>query len=99
MFDHARLEDGSIVERAQQTDALSRLRLWAVVVGLGLFAVVTVSTALLQAPQHQALVGGFHGGAHEFLLSTNWIKTAAWAAYGILGLWMMWQVARGAALA
>ncbi len=54
MFDHARLEDGSIVERAQQTDALSQLRLWAVVVGLGLFAVVTVSTALLQAPQQQA---------------------------------------------
>jgi hypothetical protein len=72
--------------------------LWAVVVGLGLFAVVAVSTALLQAPQHQALSGGFDRGAYKLLLSTNWIRTAAWSAYGILDLWMMWQVARGAAL-
>ncbi|MDP8974163.1 MAG: hypothetical protein M3N45_13605 [Actinomycetota bacterium] len=73
--------------------------LWAVVVGLGLFAVIAVSTALFQAPQHQALSGGFDRGAYEFLLSTNWIRTAAWSAYGILDLWIMWQVARGAALA
>jgi hypothetical protein len=67
--------------------------LWAVVVGLGLFAVFAVSTASLQAPQHQALSGGFDRGAYEFLPSTNWIRTAAWSTYEIFDLWMMWQVA------
>jgi hypothetical protein len=120
MFDYARLEDGSIVERLRQSDTLSQLRqiyaggakktAAAVVAGifgaaavrptaagtalggrrgLGFFAVVAVSTALLQAPQHQALSGGFDRGAYKFLLSTNWIRTAAWSAYRILDLWMI----------
>lgn len=65
--------------------------LWAAILGLVLFAVIAGSTALLQAPQHQALSGGFDRDAYEFLLSTNWIRTVAWSAYGLLGLWMVWQ--------
>ena len=65
--------------------------LWAVLLGLALFAVIAVSTALFQAPQHGVLSGGFDRGAYEFLLRTNWIRTAAWSAYGLLGLWMVWQ--------
>lgn len=32
-------------------------------------------------------------GAYEFLLKTNWIRPVAWSAYGLLGLWMVWQTA------
>lgn len=71
----------------------------AVILGLALFAVIVVSTALFQAPQHQALSGGFDRDAYNFLLDTNWIRTAAWSAYGILALWMIWQVARGVVFA
>ena len=67
--------------------------LWAALLGLALFAVIAVSTALFQAPQHQVLSGGFDQGAYEFLLRTNWIRTAAWSAYALLGLWMVWQTA------
>ena len=69
----------------------------AVILGLALFAVIVVSTALFQAPQHQALSGGFDRDAYNFLLNTNWIRTAAWSAYGILDLWMIWQVTRAVA--
>ena len=67
--------------------------LWAALLGLALFAVIAVSTALFQAPQHGILGGGFDRGAYEFLLRTNWIRTAAWSAYALLGLWMVWQTA------
>lgn len=68
-----------------------QIPLWAALLGLGLFAVLVVSTALFQAPQHQALSGGFDRSAYEFLLKINWIRTATWSAYGLLGLWMIWQ--------
>ncbi len=69
----------------------AQIPLWAALLGLVLFAVISASTALFQAPQHVALSGGFDRGAYEFLLRTNWIRTAAWSAYGLLGLWMTWQ--------
>lgn len=65
----------------------------AAVSGLLLFAVIAVSTALFQAPQHVKLSSGFDREAYEFLLKTNWIRTAAWSAYALLGLWMVWQAA------
>ena len=73
--------------------------LWAAILGLILLGVIIVSTALFQAPQHQALSGGFDRGAYEFLLNTNWIRTAAWSAYGLLDLWMVWRVTRSVASA
>ena len=63
----------------------------AAIAGLLLFAVIVVSTALFQAPQHVKLGSGFDRSAHEFLLKSNWIRTSAWTAYGVLGLWMVWQ--------
>lgn len=63
----------------------------AAVLGLLLFAIIVVSTALFQAPQHVKLSSGFDREAYEFLLRTNWIRTAAWSAYALLGLWMVWQ--------
>lgn len=67
--------------------------LWAALLGLSLFTVVAVSTALFQAPQHQKLGRGFDRGAYEFLLKTNWIRTAALSIYALVGLWMVWRAA------
>lgn len=64
----------------------------AAVAGLVLFVVISVSTALFQAPQHVRLSGGFDRDAYESLLRSNWIRTAAWSVYALLGLWMIWQV-------
>ena len=69
----------------------AQVPLWAVLLGLLLFAVIAVSTALFQAPKHGILSAGFDRGAYEFLLRTNWIRTAAWSVYALLGLWMVWQ--------
>jgi uncharacterized membrane protein len=69
----------------------AQIPLAAAIAGLLLFAVIAVSTALFQAPQHAILSDGFDRNAYEFLLKTNWIRTAAWSVYGLLGLWMVWR--------
>lgn len=55
---------------------------WA---GIALIFVIWVSTAALQVPCHGALVDkGFSMSQHSSLVATNWIRTAAWTARGIL---------------
>ena len=49
-------------------------------IGLGLLAVIWISTAALQAPAHRRLADGFDEPAHRRLVATNWIRTAGWAA-------------------
>ena len=56
--------------------------------GLALVGVVWLSTALLQVPRHTALGSGFDASAWRGLVGTNWIRTAAWSARGLLVLWM-----------
>jgi len=60
-----------------------------------LFALVLLiwlSTFFLSVPQHQKLLNGFDETAYRKLVSTNWIRTAAWTlrtallAIAILGL-------------
>jgi uncharacterized membrane protein len=63
----------------------------AAILGLVLFGVIVVSTVLFQAPQHARLRRGFDRASYEYLLKTNWIRTAAWSLYSLLGLWMVWQ--------
>jgi len=48
--------------------------------GLGLLAVIWLSTAFLSVPRHEALRHGFDAPAHAALVATNWIRTAAWTA-------------------
>ncbi len=48
--------------------------------GVALLAVIWLATALLQAPAHGRLVGGFDESVHHRLVRTNWIRTAAWIA-------------------
>ena len=50
------------------------------IAGLGLLAIIWVSTALLQAPAHGRLKRGFDPSVHRRLVRTNWIRTIAWLA-------------------
>ena len=53
-------------------------------VGLGLLIVIWVSTAALSVPAHDVLTAGFSAGAYRKLVNTNWIRTVAWTARGVI---------------
>lgn len=55
-------------------------------IGAVLLAVIWLSTALLQVPLHGRLSGGFDAVTHRRLVATNWIRTLAWSARGVLSL-------------
>jgi hypothetical protein len=57
--------------------------------GVGLVAVIWLSTSLLQVPRHRELSTGFDTSAHRRLVATNWIRTSAWSLRGLLVLWMV----------
>ncbi len=63
--------------------------LWPVLVALALLVVAVVSTVVLQAPQHAILSRGFDERAYRTLLGTQWIRTAAWTAGGVVALAMV----------
>lgn len=66
-------------------------------IGLGLVAVLWVSTAIRQVPIHNVLSVGFDHKAHRSLLISNWIRTAAWSIRGALMLYVSSQVFQGGA--
>jgi hypothetical protein len=57
--------------------------------GLGLLAIIWISTFTLQVPQHSILLGGFDVDAHRRLVSSNWIRTMTWTIRGLLSLWCL----------
>jgi len=65
---------------------VSRPAAWT---GLALVAVIWLSTALLQVPQHNVLARGFEPAAHALLVHSNWVRTAAWTLRGGLALWLL----------
>lgn len=61
--------------------------------GLGLLAVVWLSTFFLQVPEHGRLERGFDPAAHRRLVRGNWVRTVAWTLRGILVLaFLPWLV-------
>jgi len=65
----------------------------AVWTGLALVAVIWLSTALLQVPRHGRLERGYDEAAHHALVTTNWLRTLAWSARGVLVLWLLARAA------
>ncbi len=51
--------------------------------------VVWASTALVQVPLHERLRGGFDAAVVERLVRSNWVRTVAWSARGVLVAWGM----------
>ena len=60
--------------------------------GVGLVAVIWLSTAFIQVPCHEKLVKGFDPTAYKWLVNSNWIRTIAWTARGVLVTWMLVRV-------
>lgn len=58
---------------------------------LVLLAAIWISTFALQVPLHDALVKGFDANAHASLVRTNWIRTLAWTARGLLLSALLWR--------
>lgn len=57
-------------------------------VGLALVVIIWLSTIFLQMPQHAVLVNGPDATAHSLLVSSNWLRTAAWSIRSVLLLWI-----------
>jgi hypothetical protein len=56
------------------------------IVGLALVAVVWLSTAALQVPCHRRLERGFDAAIGRRLVRSNWLRTIAWTARGVIAL-------------
>ena len=58
-------------------------------VGAGLLALVWGSTFFIQVPLHERLARGFDPELARRLVRSNWVRTAAWSARGLLAiLWL-----------
>ena len=57
--------------------------------GLGLLAIVWLSTVFVQVPQHERLTQGFDALTHHQLVTSNWLRTLAWSVRGLVVLWMV----------
>ena len=68
---------------------------WSLWAGLALLGVSWLSTAVIQVPCHEILSKAFDPVVHQRLVSTNWLRTAAWSLHGALVLWMAWSSLRG----
>jgi hypothetical protein len=66
---------------AERPEALPVRWAWA---GAGLVGVLWLSTALVQVPLHAQLAHGYDARAHGWLVTTNWIRTAAWTIRSLL---------------
>lgn len=60
---------------------------WALGLGIALLGVIWGVTVFLNVPQHNILSYNFDEKVHRALLQTNWIRTVAWSARGVLVLW------------
>ncbi|MHC5025636.1 MAG: hypothetical protein ACYTGR_02615 [Planctomycetota bacterium] len=58
-------------------------------IGIALLAVVWASTAFLQVPAHATLAEGFSRDVQSRLVRTNWLRTVAWTARGVVALLML----------
>jgi len=70
-------------------DTLPGVLAW---VGLGLLALIWLSTFLVQVPCHRGLAGGFDAATHRRLVLSNWPRTAAWSARLVIALVMLRDV-------
>lgn len=67
---------------------------WMIVAGILLVVLIWGSTFTMQVPLHSQLSNGFEPQAHQHLVTSNWIRTIAWTARGLLTAHMAWCVMR-----
>ena len=64
----------------------------AAIFGVLLVGMIWVSTILWQMPAHAKLEAAFDPAAHRRLVQSNWVRTAAWTARGMLVCWMVSEI-------
>lgn len=69
---------------AMRPTGLSSTSLW---IGLVLVGIIWLSTAFVQVPAHNELRTGFTDAVHQKLINTNWARTIAWTARGLMVVW------------
>ncbi len=62
---------------------------WIAITGLGLLAVIWLSTAALQVPCHRQLENGFDDTIIRRLVTSNWVRTIAWSGRSALALLLL----------
>lgn len=62
---------------------------WQVWSGLALVALIWISTAALQVPQHRRLIVAFEPSAHGNLILGNWIRVLSWSLRAALVLYWL----------
>lgn len=65
----------------RRPETMSTLSAWA---AASLLGVALLSTIALQVPLHTRLAQGHDAEAAQKLISTNWIRTVAWTARGLV---------------
>jgi hypothetical protein len=72
---------------------MPRTLAWA---GLALTGLAWLVTMFASVPQHNVLSAGFDERAHALLVSSNWLRTFAWSARGVVLLaWAQRALAAG----
>jgi hypothetical protein len=72
---------GALVWALESSDVISRQASFA---GLVLLGVVWGATAVFSVPQHARLERGFDARVLRILVATNWLRTLAWTARGVI---------------
>jgi len=62
---------------------------WMTWTGAALVLLLWISTAAVQVPLHGRLSNGFDAAAHQRLVRSNWIRTAAWSARTAIMAWAL----------
>ncbi|MEO1128855.1 MAG: hypothetical protein AAFX05_04005 [Planctomycetota bacterium] len=61
-------------------------------IGLALLSVLWLSTATVQGPTHQRLSQGYEDRLVRRLVLSNWVRTVAWSARGVIALLLLAEV-------
>jgi hypothetical protein len=64
---------------------------WVAWLGLALVGLIWLTTMLVSVPLHAKLAAGFDAQTHALLVATNWIRTLAWTARGLLLAWVIYK--------
>jgi hypothetical protein len=62
-------------------------------VGMVLVLFIWLTTGVFQVPAHRRLASGFDSRTYRRLVNTNWLRTVAWSARGIIAVLLLADLA------
>ena len=76
----------ALILLVERPDSMAASTAW---LAAGLLAVALGSTVFVQVPLHARLADGHDRRAAERLITTNWVRTAAWTLRGVVLAWAL----------